>query len=83
MTGDCSTSIRINRLTGSRVFETDAFRLGYLDSCKDLPVYEIVKSRHYNNCKTYPVFYSAYPATYHCTPGRPNCGEYMQVYPFN
>ena len=80
MTGDCSTVIQINRLPIHQAIQTDAFDFAAWETvCKDVPVYEIVKTKDFNRCINAPMFHSVVPPSYMCTLGRGQCGEAMQV----
>ena len=74
------TNIAISRLSHSQVVETKAFQLGSFDAvCKGNPVYRIVKTRDYNNCKSTPVWHTTTSNVYTCDFDKANCGDFLQV----
>lgn len=80
VTGDCSTTISLNRLTASQVYDLEAFDLGSFEAtCADKPVYEVIKAKDFNRCKTNPVYYNTNPTGYTCTLGTSACEQFMQV----
>ena len=80
VTGDCSTTIAFNRLAPSQVYDLKAYELGSLEAVwGDKPVYEIIKTKDFNRCKTNPVYYGANPAGYTCTFGTAACEQFMKV----
>ena len=80
MTGDCSTTIEVSRLPHAQVLISSAFKLASFESvCEDKPVYQIVKTKDFNNCKANPAWHATTSTVYTCDFGKANCGEFLKV----
>ena len=80
MTGDCKNSIEINRLPKSQIYSSNAFGLkSFVDVCKNKPVYKIVKTKKFDNCKSNPAWHTTTSNVYNCDFDKANCGDFLKV----
>lgn len=80
ISGDCSSTISISPMSMSKLYQHETSDLKSFDElCKDKPIYEIVKTKDFNRCKTTPVSYYAQPATYMCSLDKANCADSLMV----
>ncbi len=80
VTGDCSTSIEISRLPYAQVFASAGFKLeSFDDVCGSKPVYQILKTKDFNNCKTNPAWHTTTSNSYECDLDKANCGHFLKV----
>ncbi|XP_046638923.1 vitellogenin-like [Daphnia pulicaria] len=79
VTGDCSTSIEISRLPYAQVFASAGFKLeSFDDVCGSKPVYQILKTKDFNNCKTNPAWHTTTSNSYECDLDKANCGHFLK-----
>ncbi len=81
ITGDCSTTITVNRLPISSVYEHEVYDLpAFQTLCKDKPVYEVIKTKDFDRCKTTPVSYYAQPSSYLGSFEKAKFADFLQVF---
>jgi hypothetical protein len=80
VTGDCKTSIEISRLPYTQVFASAGFKLDSFDDvCGSKPVYQILKTKDFNSCKSNPAWHTTTSNTYECDLDKANCGQFLKV----
>lgn len=80
MTGDCSTTVGVSRLSAVQAYSSEAFKLGSFDAvCKGKPVYKITKTKDLNDCKNSPAWHSTTSGVHECDFGKGNCGDFIKV----
>lgn len=81
VTGECTTSIEISRLPYTQVFASAGFQLNSFDHVcgNDRPVYQIVKTKDFGNCKTNSGWHTTTSNVYNCDLNKTNCGDFLKV----
>jgi hypothetical protein len=80
VTGDCSTTVGVSRLSAVQAYSSEAFKLGSFDAvCKGKPVYKITKTKDLNDCKNSPAWHSTTSGVHECDFGKGNCGDFIKV----